>query len=229
VYRTNGDTHERITKDIDWDAFDGTDKSKWVLHWDAKRLCLIMSTGASDGRYYLIHMAPEHRKDGEQPKWTGPHFGSFDSFASGQVGNKHRLYGGHSSDGSVYTMDRGGTDASEAYSSTQVPLIIKTGKAYADGRDWAALLARLYHTDFGVDTCTLDWEVDADDEAASNVSVSHTVSLSGHKGTLLDLSANGRCEWAQGTITHTGSNTGALRDLAIQTRARGKSGSKRVA
>jgi len=228
VYATNGDSSLRISDSIDWTIFDGIDKSKWVLHWDANRLALVMSTGSSDGKYYLIHMAPEHRKDGQQPKWTGPHYGSFNGFSSGQVGSTHRLYGGHSSNGIVYVLDRGGIDTSQAFSGTQLPLKATSGKAYAGDRDWAALDAQLFHTDFGAgETCTLDWEVGDDNEVGGGFVHSQSVSLEGHKGTQLDLSQRG--QWAQATITHTGSGQGAIRDLVVETAARGRTGSKRVA
>jgi hypothetical protein len=232
LYATDGDKIFRISDSIDWSVFDGTSKSNWGLYWDANRLCLVMTyssvAGGANDRYYLIHMAPEHRKSSEQPKWTGPHYGSLHSMSSGQVGSTHRIYGGHSSNGIVYVLDNGTTDSSSAYSGTQVPLIIKTGKAYAGDKDWAALDARLYHTDFGNgETCTLDWEVGSDDEDGGGFTLSQSVSLAGHKGTQLDLSQ--RCQWAQATITHTGSGTGAIRDLVVETAARGRAGAKRVA
>ncbi len=232
VYVTNGDKIHRISENIDWEVFDGIDKSAWVLHWDDKRLCLIMCystvAGGNNDRYYLIHMAPEHRKANEQPKWTGPHYGSFNSLASGQVGSTHRLYGGHVSDGSLYTMDIGGADASQAFSGTQVPLIVKTGRIYAGDLDWSALDARLYHGDFGSgQTCTVDWEVDTDDEEDGGFTLTQTVSLNKNKGTQLDIST--RCQWAQLTITHTGTGTGSIRDMTVETRDRGRVGAKKVA
>jgi len=186
------------------------------------------TVGGVNDRYFLIHMAPEHRKPGDQPKWTGPHYGGFHALSSGQVGSKHRLYGGHVSDGKVYVLDNGGADASQAFSGTQLPFIAKTGKAFAGDNDWAALDARLYHTDFGAgETCTLDWEVDTDDEVGGNFTLSQSVSLAGHKGAQLDLSQ--RCQWAQATLTHTGVGQGAIRDLVVETAARGRVGAKRVA
>ena len=232
IYVTNGDFNERISESMDWTQFDGMDKSGWVLHWDPNRLCLIFEyssvSGGVNDRYQLLHMAPEHRKTGsEQPKWTGPHYGNYDAFASGQVGHTYRLYGAHSSNGIVYSLDRGGTDASAAYSGTIVPLIVKTGKIYAGENEWSALDAHLYHTDFGTGaTCVLDWAVDNDSDAGSAFTNSQTVSLSGSKGTQLDLSQ--RCEHAQATITYTGSGRGALRDLNVETVMRGRRGGKRV-
>ena len=232
IYITNGDTIQEVSGNIDWD-FDGFDKSDWVLEWDANRLCLMFCyssvSGGVNDRYYLLHMAPEHQTaDGRQPKWTGPHYGSFNALASGQVASAHRLYGGHSSNGIAYVLDNGATDSSQPYSSTQVPLIVKTGKIYADEGDdeWSALDAVLFHTDFGGgQTCTLNWEAGNDHETGSASTISQAVALSGHQGTQLDISQ--RCQWAQATVTHTGAAEGALRDLAVRVKKRGERGGKR--
>ena len=44
-----------------------------------------------------------------------------------------------------------------------------------------------------------------------------------------DLHIDAWDEWAQATITHTGTGTGAVRDLVVQTAGRGRVGGKRVA
>ena len=231
IYMTNGDSSVRISDSIDWTEFDGIDKAAWVLHWDANRLVLVFSystTGGVNDRYQLLHMAPEHAKSGtNQPKWTGPHYGSYNALASGQVVSTHRLYAGHTSNGIIYTLDLGGLDESEAYSGTTLPLIVQIGKVYAGDAEWSALDAVLYHTDFGGgQSCTLDWTVGNDLESGGDATISQTVSLSGHKGTQLDIAQ--RCQWAQATITHTGNGTGALRVLEVETAKRGRRGAKRV-
>jgi hypothetical protein len=232
IYITNGDTIREISVNIDWSVFGSIDKSGWALEWDANRLCLVFSYSTTDGgvndRYYLLHMAPEHATaDDQQPKWTGPHYGSYNCFDTGQVASAHRLYAGHSSNGIVYILDRGTTDASLAYSSTTVPMIAKTAKIYTEDDEWAALDAVLYHTDFGGgQTCTLNWEVGNDHDTGAAGTTQFTISLAGHQGTQLDISQ--RCQWAQATITHTGTGTGALRDLSVHAMRRGRRGAKRA-
>lgn len=228
VYVTNGDQISRISDDLDWDDFEGLEKSGWVLHWDAQRLALVMAVGAGENStYYLFHMSIEHRKERGQPKITGPHYGRINHLASGHVGNAYRLYSA-GRDGAVYTLEYGATDASQSYSGTTVPLIVTTGQVYAEQRNWSALDARLYHTDFGDgQTCQFTWEAGNDDEEGGSAVMAQTVSLSGQKGTQLDLSQ--RCQWARLTLTHTGAAGGALRDLVVETVARGRSGSARVA
>ena len=230
VYITNGDTIDRISDDIDWSVYDGVDKSSWSLHWDEKRLCLVLSMGASNGTYFLLHMAPEHRKANGEPKWTGPHYGEYVQLDSGYLDSSHRLYGGHASNGLVYVLDRRGTstDASAAYSGTTLPTILKTGKIFAEGRNWAVLDARLYHSDFGSgSSCTAAWTVGNDDEDGGEFTLSESISLSGNRGEQFDVSMRG--QWHQLQLTISSGQQGAIRDVEANTKGQSRSGGTRVA
>jgi len=232
VYVTNGDEYSRISDDIDWNVFDGLDKSRWALQWDPDRLCLIMQTeDTGDDRSYFIHLSPEHRKDNGNPKWTGPHYGDYRCYASGQVASTRRLYAGHSTNGSVYALDRGGLDSSFAYgggADDTLALDILSGKIYGDGTNFTALDAFLYHTDFGGnDEATVTYAVGNDSEVGGDFTLSTAVSLSGHKSNQFDVSQSG--QWAQVGVKHTGPGQGAIRDVEVRVRGIGLKGSTRVA
>jgi hypothetical protein len=227
IYQTNGDVVSRISDDMDWYADVSTaNLSTAVLHWDAKRQVLIFAYdsdgGGTNDRFMFLHMSPEHRKGAGSPKITGPHYGAINHLASGQVSSVYRLYSAHVSDGSVYLEDYGTTDASQSYSSTTVPLIVKTGRIYQGHRKWDVVRANLRHTDFGgTETCTVAWSSGLDSSGVTQTT-SKTVSLVGQDGEDFFVGLGG--DWHEVQITHTGSASGALLDVRADTLAAGKSG-----
>jgi hypothetical protein len=158
VYLTNGFTAQRITRDLDWDStVDVASLGTAVLHWDKKRSALVLAYdsdgGGTNDRWLLLHM--EELKEGGLPRISGPHYGAINCLTSGKVSGVRRLYSGHVSDGNVYLEDNGRTDASQAYSGTQVPTIVTWHQ------DWGANMVevdtlRIGHADLGTgETATL--------------------------------------------------------------------------
>ena len=227
IYQTNGDVVRRISDEMDWYSDISTaNLSTAVLHWDAKRQVMVFAYdsdgGGTNDRFFLFHMAPEHGKANGMAKHTGPHYGAIHCLASGQVASVHRMYSGHVSDGSVYLEDSGTTDASQSYSSTTVPLIVKTGRIYQGHRKWDVVRANLRHTDFGgTETCTVAWSSGLDSSGVSQTA-SKTVSLVGQDGEDFFVGLGG--DWHEVQITHTGSASGALLDMRAETLGAGKSG-----
>lgn len=228
IYITNGVQSHRITDDLDWaSTVSVANLSTSVLHWDKDRLVLIFAYdsdgGGTNDRYLLIHMDPVHRKPNGQPKITGPHYGSINCMASGEVSGVQRIYSGHVSDGIVYLENNGNTDASNAYdSSGTVPLSIKTGRRYGpDRRDLAFKDASYRHTDWGSgQTATISFTVGRD--TSNNETLSKTLALSSQKGEQVWIGRSG--EFFEIQIDHTGSARGAIQDARHEVRLMGSSG-----
>jgi hypothetical protein len=225
VYWTNGQVVARMSEDLNWSSeVSVSSLGSAALYWDPERLVLILAYdsdgGGTNDRYFLFHMAPEHGKNG-QPKITGPHYGAINCIAGGLVSATYRLYTGHVSDGSVY-LEGGTSDASQAYSSTTVPLDVKTGRIYGDWQDWAAKRCNLRHTDFGSgQTATVTWTSGRDSSGLTQ-SVSKSPSLSGQQGTDMWIALGG--EWHEIRVQHTGAASGALQDLRIEALPQSKAG-----
>lgn len=231
VYASNGQTVWRLSDDLDWSsAVYGANLASAVLHWDSERQVIIFAydsdaSGTTNNRFYLIHMAPEHQKEGGNPKITGPHYGSINCMASGVVSMVYRLYSGHVSDGFVYLEGGAATDASQSYSSTQVPLIALTGRNYNGWRDFSAYRGNLRHTNFGSgQTCSMVWSWGRDSGSVPTGTTTKTVSLYNQVGT--DFFIGRSSEWAEMQLTHTGSGTGALLDCRVDVQIMEKSGRK---
>jgi len=229
VHITNGFNLRRVSDAFDWGAFEGFDKSGWVLHYDPDRFVLVMAystvSGGENNRTAFLHVHPDHLVD-STPKLTWGHYGSISGMASVQVGNQRRTYSGHSTNGKVYLEDVGGVDASNSYdASGTLPFIVQTRRIRGDEAEWAALKAWLTHSDFGQD-CEVAWTVyrGSSDFTQSKI---QTVSLSGLKQTLFDVARAG--DWHEVTVTHLGSGTGALSHLLIQARGLGDRGTVKVA
>lgn len=234
IYVTDGHTCERISDDRAWASdVTGANLSSAVLHWDRDRQCIVFAYDATaagtNTRWALIHMAPEHRKANGQPKWTGPHYGLIASMASGMVSGTHRLWSGHTTNGIVYLENNGTTDASAAYSSTQVPLIVTTARLYGDSlgqalswRDWAVYKANLRHTAAGgSETVSVAWTTGRDSSGVTQ-SVTKTPSIVSQRGDEFYVGLGG--EWHEITLTHTGSASWAVLDMRMDAQAMGRSG-----
>jgi len=231
VYASNGQTVWRLSDDLNWSsAVYGANLASAVLHWDSERQVIIFAydsdeSGTTNNRFYLFHMSPEHSKQDGRPKITGPHYGAINCMTSGVISGLYRLYSGHVSDGNVYLEGGAATDASSAYSGTQVPLIALTGRNYNAWRDFSAYRGNLRHTDFGVgQTCSMVWTWGRDSGSAPTGTTTKTVSLASQKGTDFFIGRSG--EWAEMQITHTGSGTGALLDCRVDAQVMEKSGRK---
>jgi len=233
IYRTNGMLYDKISEGIDWEVIETFTKTAWVLHWDQKYEILTFAysstaTGAND-RYYLLHMATEHRKQNGQPKVTGPHFGEFYALASAQVGSQRKMYSAHTDDGKVYFEDNGTHEESNAFSDDGVrPVVMKTRKNY-DDEESAVLGVTLRHTDFGeassaVATVKLTSGRDFNN---SEVEKTKTITLTGDGGTHMDFSQSG--QWHEFEINYTGRNNGAFKDMRIEARNLSRSGTVEVA
>jgi hypothetical protein len=217
VYLTNGFTAQRITRDLDWDStVDVASLGTAVLHWDKKRSALVLAYdsdgGGTNDRWLLLHM--EELKDG-LPRISGPHYGAINCLTSGKVSGVRRLYSGHVSDGNVYLEDNGRTDASQAYSGTQVPTIVTWHQ------DWGANMVevdtlRIGHADLGTgETATLamTFERDSDGDTQQQAETK-TVTMNGRRGTDVFVGRSGeRAEW---TLTYTGSGSGHIREIVAQ-------------
>jgi len=219
IHETNGTVSRRISLNIDWDATVGLGTSHVAsaqLSWDAQMQCLVLAidsdqNGLND-RYYLIHMAPEHAGEDNQPKWTGPHYGRISSQAAGIVSNVYKRYTGHPTDGVVY-LEGGTTDASQSYSSTQVPLIVTTPRLYGEEFEWGVFKGNIRHTSFGAQNLAVQW-VSRRDARDSSQTVNKTVSLNNAKGTEFYVGLAG--ESHEVTLTHTDAASGALHDIRFE-------------
>jgi len=231
IYVTDGHSARRISDDQNWGA-QATNTNSQVLHWDTNRQCLVYSydstgSGAND-RFMLIHMAPEHQKENGLPLWTGPHYGAVASAASGFVSGIHRIWGGNFT-GEIFVEDSGTTDVDQTYSSTQVPLILLTGRLYGDTlapalswRDWGAYKARLRHTAAGgAETVSVQWTTGRDGTGTTQV-VTKTPSIVSQQANEFYVGLGG--EWAEVQLTHTGAASWGILDLTADAQAMGRSG-----
>jgi len=229
IYITNGDTVRRISDDLDWSGFANADKSKWVLAWDSKRQCLEFScstTGGANDTKYLLHMAPEHAKEGGTPKVTGPHYRKSAWGRSVQIGGYQRLYSFSSTDGSVYIEDNGSADDSNSYDTSGTnPVAIETGKVYASANNFAVLDAFPYHSRFGGGTATIKFTLGNDRNGFEESQV-RTINLGGSKAAHVDISRQG--EWIQSRIDYTGQGSGAFGPTSVNIRKMGRSGTVKL-
>jgi len=219
VHITNGRTAKRISDDLDWlSEVSVSDLSTAVLHWDQHRMMLIFaydsSGGGANDRFLLFHMAPEHIKENGLPKVTGPHYGKFDSIASGMVGGVYKVYTSEAGDGEIYLEWSGTTDISQSYSSTQVPMILKTPLLYAEWDEFAIDRGNLRHTDAGTGQTVSVLVETYRDPSGSSQSVTKTVSVAGDKGTEFFVGRAG--ESAEITVTHTGAATFSIQDMRLE-------------
>lgn len=219
VWITDGHSTFRISTDMDWQSLLDLDKSNWALEYDEQWECLVMAyatSGTVNDRYRLFHMAPEQRKSNEQPKITGPTLSSVADLAMGQVGNIHRLYFGHGTDGKVYLMNFDGqtVDQSSAIDSGGTwRLKTISGQQYEGWSDVAAIRGSLRHSDFGAgEECTVTWRAKRDVSDYTH-EVVKTVSLNGKKGTAFFIGRAGDSHEIE--IEHTGQAQGALTDVRV--------------
>jgi hypothetical protein len=234
IYVTDGHTAERISDDQDWSTFGSATSvlSTARLHWDKHRQCLVFAYdsdgGGNNDRFALIHMAPEHQKANGMPLWTGPHYGTIAAMASGMVSGVHKLWS-MSHVAIVYEENNGTTDAASTYSSTQVPLIVKTGRLYGDAlaqalgwRDWGAYKARLRHSAAGgSETVSVQWQTGRDSSGVTQT-VTQTPSIVSQQANEFYVGIGG--EWTEIQLTHTGSANWAILDLTADVQPMGRSG-----
>jgi hypothetical protein len=236
VLVTDGHEWDTISRDIDWTAFDGYNKSGWVLHYLRHLRCLVLaytaaSTDTTPNRYYILHMDDDHVKAGGQAKVTGPHYGKIAAMASGLVSNTTRVYEAHTSDGKVYlNMNSAtGADSSNAYNSSgDNPLIVQSGEFREHGwRSVSVLDALLYHSDFGSGQTATVEVTTGRDASGSSSSETKTLSLAGNQGhqTFLARSAG---QWFSEKITHTGTGVGYIGQLTYRARVQGDEGEQKV-
>lgn len=227
IHVTNSQVVERISGDLDWETeVVAANLSTAVLKWIPDIFCLLFAwdaTGAGhNNRWALIHMAGEQQKQNGLPKYTMPHYGKINCLAGGPVSGTYRLYSGHPVDGVVYLEQYGTVDASGSYQGTLLPAIATTGRYYNEARFWSALRGSLYHTGWGAgETATLVWTA-GDDQSGSTQTVTRTVSLADQRGTDLLIGRLG--EWAEVTLTQTGTGAGAIGALSVEAEAGGYKG-----
>ena len=229
IYVTNGDVVRRISDDLDWSSFANADKSKWCLAWDAQRQCLAFScskTGGANDEMYLLHMAPEHAKQGGQPKITGPHYRTAAQLNSVQVGGRRRLYSFDSKAGKVFIEDDASADASNAYDSSGTnPAILETGRIYASDDNFSVLDAFPYHSGFSGGTADLKFTVGSDRDGFTE-GLTKTVDLGGSKASHVDVSRQG--EWLQVRMDYTGQARGAIGTTGVNIRKMGRAGTVKL-
>ncbi len=231
IYVSNGHTVARISDDLAWSTeVSVANLGSSVLFWDSELQVLWFAYdsdgGGTNDRFFYAHMLPEHDKgQGISPKWSGPHYGSIYCMTAGLVSSSYRVYSGHVSDGFVYLERGAATDASQSYSSTQVPLIVKTGRTYGSWRDWLAYRGNLRHTAFTAgNTASLVWTWGRDSNGQTGSVTKSSVSLVSQVGTDFFIGRSG--EWAEMQLTHTGTGVGALLDCRVDVQVMEKSGRK---
>jgi hypothetical protein len=225
IYETNGVIVRRLTTDMDWKTdLSVSSLTSSVLRWDAENLCLVFAYDSDDGgvndRYAILHMASEHQKD-QGPKITGPHYANMSCYASGMVNGTYRRYSGHTSNGYVY-VEGGTTDASGAYSSTTVPLLLTTGKY--DGNDRFAEFdtGATQHSDAGSSQSLTVIATAGDDYQNVTQVVTKTVSLNSNGKTPFLIARAG--QWLQLQLQHTGAASFSLAPIDVSVRGQGKQG-----
>jgi hypothetical protein len=220
IWLTNGVTATKITTNLDWNnTVTVANLSTSVLFYDRKRRVLIFSYDSSNAgnnnRFLFIHMADGHVGQDGKPDITGPHYGRIGSMAQGESYGTDYLFSTDPTTGKIYIENIGTTDAQQSYSSTQVPLIIKSPRIYNEDKAyWDVTVANLQHTDFGgSETAAVAWTTGTD-ENGNTQTVNKTPTLVGHKGT--DFLVDRAGEWHEFTITHTGSANGQIGMVKIQ-------------
>jgi hypothetical protein len=144
------------------------------------------------------------------------------------VSGIHRIWGGNFT-GEIFVEDSGTTDVDQTYSSTQVPLILLTGRLYGDTlapalswRDWGAYKARLRHTAAGgAETVSVQWTTGRDGTGTTQV-VTKTPSIVSQQANEFYVGLGG--EWAEVQLTHTGAASWGILDLTADAQAMGRSG-----
>ena len=234
IYVTDGHTAKRISDDIDWTQdLPVSSLATAVLHWDRNRQCLVFAYDADgDGlndRFFLFHMDPAHEKANGMPKVTGPHYASIASMASGIVSGSPLLWSGHVDSGIVYTEEAGATDASQSYSGTQVPLIVKTGRLYGDNlapgamwRDFGMFKGRLRHGNWGGGATMSVQAQTGRDSTGVTQTVTKTVGLANQDADEFFIGVGG--EWCEITMTHVAAAQSWVNDLVLDVQVMGRSG-----
>ena len=219
IHQTNGTISRLLTTDLDWTAtVDQGTLSTCVLRWDPLYHQLIFSYdsdgGGANDRILYLHMGQEHTKDDGLPLITS-NYGVVNDLAIGTVGGIRRIFSAHTTDGKVYLEDYGTTDASGAYSSTTIPVDVKTARIYQGFSTFGIIKGNLRHTDWGTGkTCTLTATTG---RASSGVqqAVAKTVTLNGTDGS--DFLVGRAGDWAEFRIQQDAAATGALLDMRVVT------------
>jgi len=229
IHVTDGSRVAPMSSSINWKPYDGRDKSGWILHWDGNRQVLVFQP---DGEYWLLHVHPDHQQrvdetDREEPKWTGPHPGTYTGLASGEVGDTHRIYAGHKSDGKIYVLNHGTSDESKAYDGTDKhPMICKTGRYTPEEFEWSVIDGWMPHSNFGSgEQGTLRW-TSGEDNSEEQVTIENPVPLDGSKKEQLDFQI--AQQWAEVEFEYFGSGMGSIGDLDVRILRMGRSGSRRA-
>ena len=217
LHQTNGTTSSRISLDIDWtgssglgDQYAATAILKWDPQLQALIVCYDSNADGVNNFFYYIFMAPEHQKPNGQPKWTGPHYGKIRSMASGIVSGSYIRWSGHASDGAVYVENTGGTDASQSYSGTIVPILLTSARRYGPEREMAVYKASLRHTAFGGGrTLSAAW-TSGRDASGQTQTKSSTVSVATQGSTQFLVARQG--EWHELSVTDSGATQGGIQD-----------------
>lgn len=230
VHETNGTTSRKLSGNMAWpptSTESGLDLA--VLFYDAQIQCLILAYDSSgvgyNDRWALFHMAEDQAGADGLPKWTGPHYGPFSAMAAGIVSGAYRRWsglGGATNQGIVYLENSGGTDASQSYSSTQLPFIVQTGRIYGpDAHDYGVYKANLRVTSLGGQTITVAW-LTGRDQTGNQQSASKSVASNSQAGVDFFVGLGG--EWHQPQFTHTSTALLMMTDLRFDPMPMGSSG-----
>lgn len=213
IHWTNGATSGKLTTDLDWpaDVSQDTLASSVLKYLPQHESLLFEYDGDGDGlndAWLLLQMSPEHRKDNGTPKITQG-YGQFSAFALGQVDGVYRLWSGHETSGRIYLEDSGGTDESEAYSFTILPLRVTTGQLDVNGRRLKVVRGRLRHSDFGDgEVGYLRWLATMEDTQSVDQLNDQAVALSGSGASPFGVAR--MADLHQMTVIHEGPGLGAL-------------------
>jgi hypothetical protein len=226
VHVTNGQTSSRISDDMDWTATVSTaNLSSAVLHYRQDLQILVFAYdstgGGTNDRIIYFHMNNIHRKQNNLPKWTGPHYGKIACMTSGQISSVYRIYSGHTTNGIVYLEDSGTTDASQAYSSTTVPMILTPGRISED-KYVEVVRGSLQHTNAGsTQTISLAW-TSMGDKGSTDDTYTQAISLSSDDNDDVWIAMAGQQH--EHTWTHTGAASFGLSGFTIWSRETGDVG-----
>jgi hypothetical protein len=232
VYETNGHQVWELTHPIDFPALVGENLSKAALYWDKEdQLLYACYDSGADGyndRFLTLHMSDDHRKDGRgTPKTTGPHYGQLSNVIGGVI-SADSAYHMYSSDaaatGKVFNEKSGGTDASNAYTTTSVlPLDVKTGRNFSEDLvEWAVDFPTVRHSSWGATPVAITWTFGRDD-IGETAAVVNTITMSSQKATKFAVARSG--EWAEIRIVHEGDTvTGNIVHIQADAQVMGESG-----
>lgn len=215
VYETNGHTVWELSTQLDWASTvsQGNLQETW-LHYDRDDQIIEMGVDTdADGfvdRSYFFHMSGEHRKgDGNRglPKITGPHYTQLANKVSALANDgRYRVYSlDVDNSGNVYHEKDGGTDSGQFYSSTEVPIDVRTGRLFGpDLREWAVDFPSVRHTSWGATPLLITWTTGNDEYGAAGESndVLVTMTITTQRSTKFAIARIG--QWHQVKLTHTG-------------------------